>query len=596
MKKSSLILITILATTFQSYAKNYPLNLSIVHMNDTHSHFEPETVKFTINGKPTSVKIGGFPEVIHELNEYRKSLPKNRQPLVLHAGDALNGTLYYTLFKGVSDAKMINAAKFDYLTLGNHEFDSGDKGLKIFLDNLKVPVLSSNVIPNKKSILYGYWKPYAIKKIRGEKVGIIGLEFAEKTRESSSPGKDIKIIDEVQAVQKYINILKKKGVNKIILLSHAGVKGNTRVAKNTKGLDVIISGDSHFLFGNDEMRKFKLPVISEYPTKVMSLSNEPVYIVEGWEYTKLLGRLDIKFSKSGIVKSIKGNPVIVYHEDSSFERKDENGKKYTPKGKEREEILETLKNTKTFKLAKPDKKAKKIFDKYYKLKKQLGDQVIGELTGDVMPGGSEHRIPHKNNPKGSIATRFVAETMLTQMRSFGENSKVDFAIQNSGGVRQNINTGKWTYNDAYNLLPFGNTLYLLNMKGSQVKNVIEEALDYGLGGGSTGSFPYGAGLRYEANQYKDKKGKRIVKIEVENAKTGKFEDLQDDKDYTVVTNGYIAKGKDGYKTFGNIQGKDTFIPDAQSFIKFLQMHKNFKTYTDSNVIFHFDGNNEVKTK
>ncbi len=40
MKKSSLILITILATTFQSYAKNYPLNLSIVHMNDTHSHFE----------------------------------------------------------------------------------------------------------------------------------------------------------------------------------------------------------------------------------------------------------------------------------------------------------------------------------------------------------------------------------------------------------------------------------------------------------------------------------------------------------------------------------------------------------------------------
>lgn len=74
------------------------------------------------------------------------------------------------------------------------------------------------------------------------------------------------------------------------------------------------------------MRKFKLPVISEYPTKVMSLSNEPVYIVEGWEYTKLLGRLDIKFSKSGIVKSIKGNPVIVYHEDSSFERKDENGK------------------------------------------------------------------------------------------------------------------------------------------------------------------------------------------------------------------------------------------------------------------------------
>ncbi|WP_288848006.1 5'-nucleotidase C-terminal domain-containing protein, partial [uncultured Sneathia sp.] len=91
-------------------------------------------------------------------------------------------------------------------------------------------------------------------------------------------------------------------------------------------------------------------------------------------------------------------------------------------------------------------------------------------------------------------------------------------------------------------------------------------------------------------------GFRLWVVHVENAKTGKFEDLQDDKDYVVVTNGYIAKGKDGYKTFGKIQGKDTFIPDAQSFIKFLQMHKNFKTYTDSNVIFHFDENNEVKTK
>lgn len=50
------------------------------------------------------------------------------------------------------------------------------------------------------------------------------------------------------------------------------------------------------------------------------------------------------------------------------------------------------------------------------------------------------------------------------------------------------------------------------MKGSEVKQVIEDALDFALVGGSTGAFPYGAGIRFEANQYKDKNGHRIVKI------------------------------------------------------------------------------------
>ena len=206
--------------------------------------------------------------------------------------------------------------------------------------------------------------------------------------------------------------------------------------------------------------------------------------------------------------------------------------------------------------------------------------------------------PNTANPKGSVAARFVAETMLTQMRSFGKQSHIDMTIQNAGGVRSNIEPKNWTYNDAYKLLPFSNTLYLLKMSGAEVKQVIEDALEFALCGGSTGAFPYSAGMRYEANQYKDKDGKRIIKMEVKNEQTGEWEPINEEKMYTVGTNAYIAKGKDGYKTFGKIDkergGEDTFLPDAESFIKFLQLNKSFKTYEDSNVIFHFDKNNEVK--
>lgn len=600
MKKTLLLSLLPLVTALSYAEKHYPLNLSIIHINDHHSHLEPVEVDFKINGKKTKVKIGGYPEVVNVINMHRKAKPKNRQPLVLHAGDAITGTLYFTLFRGSADAEMMNLTKFDYFTLGNHEFDAGNEGLKKFLDYLKIPVLSSNVIPDKGSILKGYWKPYAIKNIRGEKIGIIGLDVVKKTKESSSPGKDIKFTDEIETAQKYADILKKKGINKIILLSHAGADKNFEIAKKVTGIDIIITGDTHYLFGNKEMRDFNLPVRSEYPTKFTSPNGEPVYVVEAWEYSKLIGKLDIKFTKNGIVKEITGNPLIPYHLDSSFQRKNEKGEKYIPEGKEKEEILKTLANSKSLIIAKADKKANEVLIKYLKEKKVLGDKVIGEIKGENMPGGSKNRIPNSANPKGSIATRFVAETMLTQMRSFGENAHIDLTIQNSGGVRTDIDAKKWTYNDAYTLLPFGNTLYLLNMTGAEIKQVIEDALEYALVSGSTGAFPYSAGMRYEANQYKNDSGKRVIKMEIQNEKTGEWEPIKDDKMYKVGTNAYVATGKDGYYTFGKVNkergGEDTYLPDAESLIKFIQLNKDFKTYTDSNVIFHFDKDNEVQKK
>lgn len=592
MKKLLLASLPLLATSVFA-AKAIELNL--IHINDHHSHLEPSEVDLVIDGNKTKVKIGGYPEVVSVIKELKKT---KKNPLVLHAGDAITGTLYFTLFRGSADAEMMNLTGFDYFTLGNHEFDAGNEGLKKFLDYLKVPVISANVVPDKGSILENYWKPYAVKVIDGEKVGIIGIDVVNKTVESSSPGKDIKFYDEVETVQKYVNILEKQGINKIIVLSHAGANKNFEIAQKVSGVDVIITGDTHYLFGNDDIRSFGLKVFAEYPRKFNSPSNEPVYVMEAWEYSKLIGNLTVKFDKKGVITSVEANPVIPFHLDSAFTRRDKNGKKYSPEGAEREAIIKALLNTKTFKVAKADKKTASVLEKYSKEKKVLGDVEVGVISGNLMPGGSANRIPSSNNPKGSIATRFIAETMLTQMRSFG--SHIDLTIQNSGGVRADIVPGKMTYNDAYNLLPFGNTLFLFEMSGKEVKQVLEDALEFALGGNSTGAFPYGAGIRYEANQYKDAKGNRIIKIEVQDPNTGEWKEIDFNKTYKVGTNNYIAGGKDGYVTFGKILkergGEDTYLPDAESLIKFLQLNKEFKTYTDSNVIFHYDANNEVVKK
>ena len=298
------------------------LELNLIHINDHHSHLEEEKMDLVLNGKKVTVNVGGMPRMIQRITDLKKSSKNN---LVLHAGDALSGTLYYTLFKGKADAALMNVGHFDLFTLGNHEFDDGNTVLKNFLDELKIPVVSANVIPDKGSILEGKWTPYVIKKIDGQDVAIVGLDVVGKTIESSSPGKDIKFHDEVETAKKMVAELQAKGINKIIFLSHAGYEKNLEIAEKVSGIDVIITGDTHYLLG-ESYKEYGLKPVAEYPKKIMSPAGEPVYVAEAWCYSHMVGNMKIKFNDKGVVTELKAEPTIVIG-DSSFEVKNDKGEK-----------------------------------------------------------------------------------------------------------------------------------------------------------------------------------------------------------------------------------------------------------------------------
>lgn len=560
------------------------VELSILHINDHHSYLEPHEERITLNGQQTKVDVGGFSAVNGKINELRK---KYKNPLVLHAGDAITGTLYFTLFGGSADAAMMNAGKFDYFTLGNHEFDAGNEGLLKLLEPLKIPVLSANVIPDKNSILYNKWKPYDIFTVDGEKIAIIGLDTVNKTVNSSSPGKDVKFYDEVTTAQIMANALKAQGINKIILLSHAGSEKNIEIAQKVNDIDVIVTGDSHYLYGNDELRSLKLPVIHEYPLEFKSPNGEPVYVMEGWAYSAVVGDLGVKFSPEGIASITRKIPHVLMS-TNKFQVKNADGKWEELSGDARQKAIDSLKAMKSISLDDHDVKTDTLIAKYKSEKDRLAKEVVGVIKGQVMPGGSANRIPNKagSNPEGSVATRFVAETMYNELKA------VDLTIQNAGGVRADMIPGDVTFNDAYTFLPFGNTLFTYKLEGALIKQTLEDALQFALVDGSTGAFPYGAGIRYEANETPNAEGKRLVSVEVLNKQTQQWEPIDDNKRYLVGTNSYIASGKDGYKTFGKIfhdpkyEGTDTYLPDAESFIKFMKKNPSFDAYTTSNVKFN----------
>ena len=567
-----------------SSSKGKGLEINIIHVNDHHSHLEEEKMDLVLDGKKTTVHIGGFPRINQRIQELMKTGKNN---LVLHAGDALSGTLYYTLFKGKADAALMNAGKFDLFTLGNHEFDDGNKVLKSFLDELKIPVVSANVVPDKGSILEGKWVPYIIKKIGGQDVALVGLDVVGKTVRSSSPGPDIKFLDEVETAKKVVEELQAKGINKIIFISHAGYEKNLEIAEKVSGIDVIITGDTHYLLG-ESFKEYGLKPIAEYPKKIMSPAGEPVYVAEAWSYSYLVGNLKAKFDDKGVITELIPNPTIIIGDDL-FERKNEKGETYKLEGKEKQDVIKYVNSRKDIKFVKEEPNSKKVLERYKAEKNELGKKMIGKIK-DEIPGGSANRIPNDKNPQGSIATRLVSETVLAKLKKMG-TGQIDLVILNSGGIRMNLEPGAFSYDNAYTLLPFtSNTIYILKMSGAEIKQVIEDALDFALSGGSSGAFPYGAGVRFEATKA-GKLGTRVKKIEVFDAKAKKWVPMDMKKMYEVGTNSYVAKGKDGYTTFGKVNserpGVDTHLGVETAFIEYLKEKGEIAKPDSSNVIFKY---------
>ena len=551
--------------------------LDILHINDHHSHLQPNRLDLELDGQRTRVKSGGFAAVVSAFS----ALGKGKTNLLkLHAGDAITGDLYYTLFRGEADAKMMNRICFDAFALGNHEFDDGDAGLAKFLDNLrsgscKTPVLAANVKPKigvsplTRNSETDYFQPSVVLARGGERIGIIGIDIANKTRNSSNPRPDTQFLDEASTAQAEIDKLKAAGVNKIVLLTHVQYKNDVAMAKRLSGVDVIVGGDSHSLLGS-AFAHVGLRPDGEYPTRVNNADGKTVCIVQAWEYSNVVGELRVEFDDAGDVTSCNGTPHLLLAD--SFKRKNDKNKRVELKGPARAAVHEAVSASPILRITQPDAATTDLLASYRdqvdKLKARKIASAAETLCLERIPGQGKSKACDKASTaaNGSDITNIVAQAFLDMSRSS------DVAIQNGGGVRVDILQGDVTIGDAYSLMPFANTLVELQMTGSEIMQVLEDAFDYAISdGGSTGAYPYAAGLRWTVDRSKPK-GQRFVNMEVRPRGTQSWTNLNPDHTYKVVTNSYIARGKDGYATFGTVSKRggalDTYLDYAQSFVEY----------------------------
>ncbi len=529
---ASLFLALLTVVGLWGWAQNW--TFTILHTNDTHSQLENMARQATL------------------VDEIRLQVP---DVLLLHAGDAVMGTLYYTVHKGAAEAWVLEQMEFTAMTLGNHEFNEGPTGLAAFAERVSFPLLCANFDFTAEPLLAGRILPYVVVEVGGRRVGVIGLT-TESTAWSSSPGPSIVIGDPIVAARQAVGELTAQGVKAIVALTHLGWEQDLELARSVTGIDIVIGGHSHTLPEEyptvverklvnintatvEELQTLRGigPVLAqriiEYRAahgpfqtveEIIQVSGIgpvtfagfrdriavsdvtiPALVVQAGEKALHLGRLEVTFDEEGVLVGWEGELVPV--------------DKLPPK-KEIEDQLAV------FRAPIDDLKA----------------EVIGETKADL--DGERGHVRTRETNLGNL----IADSMLWKAAAAG----AQIAIQNGGGIRASIPAGPITLGQALEALPFGNYLVVLSLTGEQILAALENGVSQVEN--VAGRFPHVAGLRFTWDPAQPA-GQRIVSAEVLTADG--FRPIRKTSTYKVVTNNFLAGGGDGYGVFR--EAKETTV-------------------------------------
>ena len=433
--------------------------------------------------------------------------------IVVDAGDYSQGTVYVSVSKGADAITMMNAAGYDVVTLGNHEFDYGYDQIVSNMKAFNGKVLCANVLKDGKSIYDGH----TIIEKGGVKIGFFGLETPEASTKANPAlikGLEFPAAEKLYEIAKNeVAALKAEGADIIVCLAHLGVDNESEpnrsydLYQNVEGIDFIIDGHSH---------------------TVMTAGKDGQPIQSTGTAFANVGLIEI----DNATKKIAANSLIKVDDT-------------TPKDGE---------------VAALAKKIKAGIDAAYG---EVFAKTEVELNGAKDPG---------NRTQETNLGDLITDSMLWKIKQSAADLNIAeeniVAITNGGGIRATIKKGNITKKDVNTVLPFGNTVAVVYVTGAELLEALE-ASTYSTPG-AIGGFPQVAGMKftidttkefdkgdlYPGSTYHQPKSIKRVSIQEINGKP-----FDPKATYAVVTNNFLAAGGDTYYAFASASSQfDTGLP------------------------------------
>lgn len=540
------LLILLLVTS--CVRQEYSYTLTLVHLNDTHSHLEAMPVTLTVDGVRTTAQAGGFPRLKTAVDEMRAVNP---YLLLLHGGDAVQGTLYFTLFNGEVEYDFLNLLGLDAMTFGNHEFDRGSGPIPGWIDRSAFPWLSANI-------------DFSGEPDIAARVAVIGLTTETTPEITRDVGRAV-FLDAVESTRRQVNLLTAQGINKIIVLSHLGYDRDRDLARSISGVDIVVGGHSHSLLGQEEgLAHIGLVPVGDYPTEFVAPDGKRVLVLQAWRWGHVLGRLSVRFSKDGEILAYTARATVPVGD--AFVQ---NGLPVEPSSPVYAKILEALAASGSAKIYAEDPAVAARLAPYAEAVEQFRSVKVATAVNPITIG--------LNSGPGPLA----CDSMLAAF------APARAAILNYGGVRRDLTQGDITVGDVLEVMPFGNTLVLVDLTGAEIKDALEEDIDYLLAyypEDDPPLVPYVAGMTFSVHP-QAQAGSRVSNLKIRDAQ-GVYSPVTDAEVYRVVTNAFVAGGGDGFVTIKNAKGfrSDTGVIDSDAFREYLKALGNVENPTEQRVV------------
>ncbi|HOX50566.1 MAG TPA: bifunctional metallophosphatase/5'-nucleotidase [Fibrobacteria bacterium] len=485
----------------QSARKDTGFSLTLVHVADIHSRLDPSLESARFHGRSTRIPLGGSAILKAAFDSLRRAHP---DALLLHAGDQLSGTSWYSSYRGRADAEVVRRLGVDAFVPGNHEFDGGPAVLRGFLDSSRVPVVASNLEAGREPELAGRIPSFLVREVGGRRIGIVGLVHPGAAS-ISNPGRNLRFSDPA-SVAGLVDSLRKAGVFPVIGLSHAGLAKDTTLARAIPGLDCIVGGHDHLLMGSFPVGGRPLP----YPVVAVAAPGRKVPVVHAWRHGMEIGVITLRFDSLARLVSWEGAPFL------------------------------------------PTASTDSVVDGRF-LRAFRPDSAMEALLVRLSPPVDSLRalrvalLPAKSSrgEKGRLAD-LCARSLLEAAASHGAR----VGLVNQGGVRDDLDSGLVTMEDVQRVAPFGNTVVVMTLTGKKLRHVVKILEGRGRNPAVAGL----AGTRDEKNRWK------TFRLE------GAAADLGEDDTVRVATYSYLANGGDGCMPLRTSKGYrfDTGIRDDRA--------------------------------
>ena len=483
--------------------------LTILYTNDLHSHLEPHLESWISESR----QVGGFANLATMVKQEKA---KKENTIYLDAGDYFSGPYVSSLTKGEAVIESMNHLGLDAACIGNHEFDYGWENMITQMNKAKFPILNANIFIKETG--EPVWNnPYIIIKKGELNIGVIGLhgKFAFYDTINFRMIKGVEARDENIYLEKYLAVLKDQ-VDMIVVVIHHGMPGRQSSIGQT---DVM-----RRLNSDVELAK-RFPEINiivsghAHTGTPDALKVNDTLIVSTNAYTTELGKLEISFDKQSKKVVSYNNQLLTIFDDE----------------------------------VEDDKRMSEVVEYWQKEVEYIASEKISYTTSSLTRAyGSESNM-------GNL----FADAMEDY------DDAIDFAVVNSGALRQDISKGDVSFGDLISAFPFPNTLVSTKLTGSQIKEIFDHAA-----GLSNGILQVSKSFKYSFSPES-----HVINMWFNGKK------IEENQLYNVASSSFLTDGGDGYLVFKKgLETKDTGINIYEVVKGYLANKKRFNAQIEGRII------------